>query len=380
MRAIGKKTNFLIAAVFVGFAASNVRVSFEDWFISEESKITDCPNSHFIFSENLSLLNIIISVIFLSFSDQLHKKSGTRGIFYVTAILQFIGSLIVFFTLTKNQSNESKSASKENQQKITEESNSNSNNDKSEINKRLNLNENEHQTIENSNDNESKIIENKNGKKSNENIYTLINSKKVNSRKNISFTEAFNAVLISKDKLLIPMIFLDQLYGILVSLFWPSVPSYFTDKKIPMAKIIGMGQLSILLGTMIIPLICKKIESFIVLPLLFLLSSSYDFIIKFVFEDKFSLYWLIFFLCLNDGCIQSIMLGLRMKILPANARSHILGINKLFQSVFSSILISFSEKYAKNKQPLFSASVLFACFVLSTIILIISYQKERKKK
>lgn len=319
LRGIGTKTNFLIAAVLVGFASSNVRVSFDDWFISEETKITDCPNSHFIFTENLSLLNIVVSVIFLTFSDQLHKQRGTRGIFYFTAVLQFVGSLIVYFALTKSDVND-----------------------------------------------ENKL-------KKDENLNRKNQQKK-------SFKEALRIVLKSENKLLIPMILLDQFYGILVSLFWPAVPSFFPDKKIPMAKIVGMGQLSILLGAMIVPLICKKIPSSVVLPLLFFCSSCCDFLMSFVFNFKFVLYWLIFALCLSDGCISSIMLGLKIKIYPASARGHILGVNKLCQSVFSSILIAFAERFEKCKQPLFSASILFCCSLFAFVIHILSYRKFQEKK
>lgn len=322
LRGIGTKQNFLLCSILVGFASANIRVSFDDWFILEESKITDCVNSHFIFTENLSLLNIVVSVIFLSFSDQLQKRSGTEGVFYFTAVLQFIGSIIIYFTLTQT----------------------------SDVKKGIeNLNEDE---------------------KFNTNI---------NDQKS-SFKEAFKVVLKSPDKQLIPMVLLDQLYGVLISLFWPAVPSYFPDKSIPMAKIIGMGQLSILLGTMLISLICKFISSSIVLPISFLLSALCDVSMSFVFENKFNLYWMIFSLCICDGGNSSLMLGLKKNIFPSSVRGYILGINKLFQSIFSSILIALSERYPKYQQPLFSAGVLLSCSALSVVIQSIEYKKNKEFK
>ena len=341
LRGIGTKKNFLICSILVGFASSNIRVSFDDWFILEESKITDCLNSHFIFTENLSLLNIVVSVIFLSFSDYLQRKSGTDGVFYFTAALQFIGSIVVYFTLRGSENN---SENKLNDVK---------------------------QGIENLNDNNQSI--------ENLNEYEKLNKNALDNQKN-SFKEAFKVVLKSPDKQLIPMILLDQLYGVLISLFWPSVPSYFPDKSIPMAKIIGMGQLSILLGTMLISLICKYVSSSVALPISFFLSSLCDIIMTFIFDDKFKLYWMIFFLCICDGGNSSLMLGLKKNIFPGNVRSYILGINKLFQSIYSSILIALSERYPKRLQPLFSAGVLLSCSALSLIIQIIEFRKHKELK
>lgn len=317
LRGIGTQRNFIIASILVGFASSNIRVSFDDWLISEESKITDCPNSHFIFTENMSLLNIVVSVIFLSISDQLQRRSSTETVFYFTAFLQFIGSILVYFTLTEDN------------QKKTESINDNSND---------------------ATDQKS------------------------------SFKEAFKSVLNSNDKKLIPMIFLDQLYGVLLSLFWPSVPSYFPDKTVPMAKIIGMGQLSILLGTMLISIVCKYVNSSIILPILFFLSASCDISMSVIFDDKFWLYWMIFLLCICDGGNSSILLGLKMSILPGNIRGHILGINKLCQSVYSSLLIAYSETFPKYQQPLFSAGVLFGCSLLSALIQLVDFFKNKEIK
>lgn len=82
-----------------------------------------------------------------------------------------------------------------------------------------------------------------------------------------------------------------------------------------------------------------------------------------MFEVK--LYLLIFGIAFCEGSYQSLKLRLKGQIYPKHICGYIMGFNRLFQSLDSTILIICN--YPLSKQPYFSACILFLCFILSLL-------------
>ncbi|OHT13708.1 hypothetical protein TRFO_43282 [Tritrichomonas foetus] len=185
---------------------------------------------------------------------------------------------------------------------------------------------------------------------------------------------AFSEIFKSKDRRMISMVLLDQVYGIIMSLFWPCVPSFFIGLKISMARITGMNQLVLPIGAMIVSAFCYRFSSNIILSFFFLFGSFVVALISYYYNNKFLVYLLIISYAACEGAYSSLIMGLRKEIYPSSLRGHIMGINRLLQSIYASILIQYTQSLPPDIQPLVTSFVLFVCFIL--VIFIHHFQQK----
>lgn len=87
LRYYGGVVNFYIGVILLGFSSPMNGVAFSDWFLLEESSIKDCEGSHFIFTENNAVIQLVLSIILTPIADLTHTKFGSEGIFFIAGIM-----------------------------------------------------------------------------------------------------------------------------------------------------------------------------------------------------------------------------------------------------------------------------------------------------
>ena len=101
LRSFGGISNFYLASILLSFSAPMNKVSFEDWFSTEELFLK-ISGSNFIFSENNAFLQLVVSVISAFFGNLISNFYSTKTVFLISIIILIIASILSLFFIPLN--------------------------------------------------------------------------------------------------------------------------------------------------------------------------------------------------------------------------------------------------------------------------------------
>lgn len=107
-RCIGGFGMFVAASVLMGIATASNKVVFEDWLMLAMSSREIPESLHAVIQENSALLKLVLTLLITPVSSMVTERFGSSGAFFVSAIMFFVGAVIIMLFLPNVKKNDVK--------------------------------------------------------------------------------------------------------------------------------------------------------------------------------------------------------------------------------------------------------------------------------
>ena len=208
------------------------------------------------------------------------------------------------------------------------------------------------------------------------------NDNKPNENKqNGSVFSAIQTFLNSASFSSITFALVDVLYCLFPLLFVPRISGTFTldSVKYPLASIHCSHNVCQLFGAILATFLCSFLSSNIALPFILLLMACAQLTVFLKYDDKTYCYIALCFIGLSDGCISSLLLGLRKELYKEDIRVRIMGVIRFMSAVIASLVLS-RYKSHPNYIILGISGVSVVLAFICSIFFALSYKQPEKVK